>query len=77
MRPYQEIIDNYVLRFSDEPLRYPGGMATYGTRRGWVKHFIENYVVANGRLPTGEHRIDVKVGGAGYSGGTYDFSDLK
>ena len=42
-----------------------------------MKHFIENYVVANGRLPTGEHRIDVKVGGAGYSGGTYDFSDLK
>lgn len=73
LHPYREIIDNYVLKFSDDPLRYPGGMTTYGTRRGWAKLFIEDYVVANGRLPTGEHRIEIR----GYSGGSHDFSDLK
>ncbi len=37
-RPYRKIIDRYVTRFNDEPLRYPGGAATRiakfgGTRR--------------------------------------------
>jgi hypothetical protein len=76
LRAYRDIIDKYVERFSDDPLRYPGGGA-YGTRRNWVRHFIEDYVLAHGRLPTGEHRIDVRIGGVGYSGGAHDFSDLK
>ena len=74
--PYREIIDRYVLKISDAPLRYPGG-ASYGNPRGWITRFIEDYVVANGRLPTGKHQIVVQNGGAHYSGGTKDFSDLK
>lgn len=76
LRPYRQVIDRYVLKISNEPLRYPGG-GSYGTKRGWTKRFIEDYVIANGRLPTGGHRIEVKIGGASYSGGTEDFSDLK
>ena len=75
LAPFRDIINEYVQRFRDEPLRYPGG-GTYGTRRGWMKHFIEDYVVTNRRLPAGEQRIQVNVGGANYSGGSHDFSDL-
>lgn len=76
LQPYREIIDRYVLKISDAPLRYPGG-GSYGNPRGWIKRFIEDYVVANGHLPTGEHQIVVQNGGSHYSGGTRDFSDLK
>jgi hypothetical protein len=74
--PYRALIDEYVLRFSDKPLRYPGG-GSYGTSRSWMRRFIEDYVVDNGRLPDGEHQIDVNRDGAHYSGGTHDFSDLR
>jgi hypothetical protein len=30
----------------------------------WMTRFIENYVVANKRLPTGKHRIQVQFGGS-------------
>jgi hypothetical protein len=73
---FRSIIDQYVLKFSDTPLRYPGG-ASYGTERNWAKSFIEHYVIENGRLPDGTHQIKVQIGGAGYSGATNDFSDLK
>jgi hypothetical protein len=76
LAPFRTIIDEYVLKFSDVPLRYPGG-GNYGTKRIWAKTFIEQYVVENGHLPYGNHDIKVKVGGTGYSGGTHDFSDLK
>lgn len=76
LRAYRETIDEYVLQFSDKPLRMPGG-ASYGTRRDWMKCFIEDFVIANDRLPTGEHKIDVKIEGVGYSGGFHHFSDLK
>jgi hypothetical protein len=72
---YREIIDRYVLRFSDAALRFPGG-GTYGTPRGWAKRFIEDYVMANGRLPSGRMRIEVSSGGSHYSGSWHDFSDL-
>jgi hypothetical protein len=73
---FRSTIDKYVLKFSDTPLRYPGG-ASYGTKRNWAKSFIEKHVVENGQLPDGNHQIKVTVGGAGYSGATHDFSELK
>ncbi len=73
---FRSTIDKYVLKFSDTPLRYPGG-GSYGTERIWAKHFIEQYVIENGQLPNGGHQIKVTVGGAGYSGATHDFSELK
>ena len=77
LRPYRSVIDAYVLRFSDKPLRYPGALGSYGTERSWAKHFIEAYVLNHGRLPDQELWIDVQVGGAGYGGRAHDFSDLK
>jgi hypothetical protein len=71
LAPYQERIATYVLGFSDERLRYPGG-GSYGTLRSWAERFIEEYLLAHGELPRGEHYITVK----GYSGPKHDFSDL-
>jgi hypothetical protein len=72
LRPYREIIDQYISRFDDKPLRYPGG-ASYGTPRSWAKRFIEEYVIEDGHLPTGKHDIEVR----GYSGPAHDFGDFK
>jgi hypothetical protein len=77
LSPYRSVIDKYVLRFSDKPLRYPGGLGGYGTQRLWVKLFIEQFVLNHGRLPDQKLWIDVTVDGAGYSGGEHDFNDLK
>jgi hypothetical protein len=73
---FRSTIDKYVLKFSDAPMRFAGG-SSYGTQRKWAKSFIEQYVIENGLLPDGSHQIKVTVGGAGYSGATHDFSELK
>ncbi|MGD9503008.1 MAG: hypothetical protein AB7V40_11055 [Methyloceanibacter sp.] len=52
-------------------------MATFGTRRMWIRRFIEDYVIAHGQFPMGEHRIDVQIGGSHYLGDFHDFSDLR
>jgi hypothetical protein len=62
LAPYRSIIDEYVLKFSDAALRFPGG-GSYGTQRKWAKSFIEQYVIENGQLPNGSHQIKVTVGG--------------
>ncbi|MBP0465885.1 hypothetical protein J5Y09_18305 [Roseomonas sp. PWR1] len=67
LAPFRSRIDAYVLRFSDAPFRNYGG-----NRRVFARAFIEQYVLENGRLPTGEHHIRV----GGYSGGSHDFTDL-
>ena len=72
LAPYRAIIDAYIARFSDAPLRYPGG-GSYGSSRVWAKLFIENYVMEHGHLPSGEHRIIV----GGYNGSLHNFSDLR
>lgn len=77
LRAYRDIIDKYVERFSDDPVRAPGWSRPIGTRRIWLTRFIENYVVEHGRLPTGEHYIKVQGPGFSYSGSLHDFSDLK
>jgi len=77
LSPYRSVIDKYVLRFSDKPLRYPGSIASYGTERRWATLFIEQYVLNNGRLPDQKLWIDVLVDGRGYSGREHDFNDLK
>lgn len=75
LKPFRGTIDRYVLQFSDAPLRFPGG-GSYGTRRGWMKRYIEDYVIAHGLLPSGTHTIHVEVSGATYSGGTHEYSGL-
>jgi len=75
LKPFREKIDDYVLRFSDRPLRYPGG-GTYGNYRSWARRFLEDYAIQNGHLPTGKRQIKV-VGGVGYSGPSHDFSDME
>ena len=67
LAPYRTVIDAYITRFSDAPLR------NYGTQRHWAKRFIENYVMEHGCLPSGEHHI--KEGG--YTGSLHNFSDLR
>jgi hypothetical protein len=65
LRPYESVIDKYVLRFSDKPLRYPGALGSYRTPRRWAKLFIEVYVLNHGRLPDQKLWIDVLVDGQG------------
>ena len=77
LSPYRSVIDKYVLRFSDRPLRYPASIASYGTERLWATLFIEQYVLNHGRLPDQKLWIDVLVDGRGYSGAEHDFSDFK
>ena len=72
--PFRKTIDEYIVRFSETPIRYPGG-GTYGTRRGWAKKFIEEYVIEHGCLPNGEHKIRV-TGSSSYSGSSHDFTEL-
>jgi hypothetical protein len=59
---FRSTIDKYVLKFSDAPIRYPGG-GSYETQRKWAKSFIEQYGIENGQLPNGSHQIKVTVGG--------------
>jgi hypothetical protein len=73
---FRSIIDEYVLKFSDAPMRFAGG-SSYGTQRKWVKSFIEQHVIEKGEVPNGSHQIKVTVWGTGYSGATHDFSELK
>ena len=77
LNPYRSVIDKYVLRFSDKPLRYPGALGSYGTERLWAKHFIEAFVLNHGRLPDQKLWIDVQVGRGGYGGTDHDFGDVK
>ena len=65
---FRSIIDEYVLKFSDAPMRFAGG-SSHGTQRKWAKSFIEQYVIENGQLPNGNHQIKVKVGGGRLFGG--------
>jgi hypothetical protein len=62
LSPYRTLIDEYVLKFSDAPLHYPGG-GNYPSKRIWVRRFIEDYVLNTGRLPDGKHQIKVVTGG--------------
>ena len=67
LAPYKSIISKYVEQFDDERLRNYGG-----SRRSWTQYFIEEYIVANGKIPNGVHKIQVK----GYSGPEHDFTPL-
>ena len=64
---FRSTIDKYVLKFSDAPIRFPGG-GSYGTQRKWAQSFIEQYVIENGQLPNGSHQIKVTVGGPAIRG---------
>jgi hypothetical protein len=74
LAPYQAKIDAYCESLSDKPLRFPGG-GSYGTKSGWIRRFIEGYVLEFDCLPHGEHLINVKSGGNAYSGGKHDFGN--
>jgi hypothetical protein len=77
LSPYRSVIDTYVLKLSDRSLRFPGALGSYGTERGWMKRFIEAYVLNHRRLPDQELWINVQFGVGGYGGSVHDFSDLK
>jgi hypothetical protein len=47
LAPYRKAIDQYVLRFSDHPLRN-----AVGSQRFWMRRFIEDFALANGQLPS-------------------------
>ena len=70
--PFRDAIDDYVLKFSDAPLRYPGG-GSFPSHRYWATRYMENHVVLFGELPYGLHNIEVRGGGHGYTGPTHDF----
>jgi hypothetical protein len=69
--PVRDKIDQYVLRFDDTKLRNYGGSC-----RSWMRRFIEQHFLEYGKLPHGVLRVEVK-GPMSYSGGDYDFRDLK
>ena len=72
LAPYQSKIDAYCESLDDKPLKFPGG-GSYGTKSGWIRRFIEGYVLEFDGLPHGEHVINVKSDGNAYSGGEHDF----
>ena len=71
VEPFAKTIEEYVARVPDIPLRRPGWIGAFPSSRTWLRHFIEQYVVEHGRLPTGRHLIQVP----GYHGPTHDFPD--
>lgn len=69
LRPYRKLIDEYVLRFDASGRRYRPSQRVAATR------FIEDYIVANGKLPEGIHLI--RLGQPmNYSDGEHDFTPL-
>lgn len=66
--PFRSAIDTYAMKFSNDPLRYPGG-GSYPPHRFWARRYMENYVVSFRELPRGLHKIEVQ----GFSGPTHDF----
>jgi hypothetical protein len=46
---YQSTIEEFLKRFSDQPMR------PYGTKRGWARNIIKTFILTNGQLPTGLH----------------------
>ena len=69
LRPFRACIDAFAQRFSEAPRRYGS------SERGAAIQFIEQFVIANGHLPDGVHRIQYS-GPTSYSGGACDFSEL-
>ena len=57
LRPFRNAIDAYVATLSDVPMQW-------GSPRVRVKRFMEQFVIAHGRFPSGRHTI-------------HDFSDLR
>ncbi len=65
---YRGKIEAYLQTIEERPQRY-------GSRRGWIGKFLEEFVVLHGHLPLGKHQIRVEGGGRNYSGGDHDFGD--
>jgi hypothetical protein len=71
LRPYRGRIDKYVLQFGDQMTPNPNWRG-FLRLQDVAKQFIEDYIMENGKLPTGEHSIIVE----GHSWAKHDFSDL-
>jgi hypothetical protein len=67
--PFRNVIDEYVVCFSDIPSKYGP------SQREAAKRFIEDYALDHGMLPDGVHRIRISAG-MRYSGSEHDFSNL-
>ena len=56
LTPFQDRIDEYVLKFGDEMIRNPKWRG-YLSLQDVAKRFIEGYLVEHGKLPTGVHSV--------------------
>jgi hypothetical protein len=71
LAPFRDKIDQYVCKLQ-ETRRLPFGVP----RRTGVKQFMEDYVLTHGKLPTGKHRIETRLGWLSFSEAEHDFGDL-
>ncbi len=71
LAPFQDRIDKYVLKFGDQMIRNPRWKG-YLRLQDVAKRFVEDYLVANGELPTGVHSVTKTTA----SDSKCDFSDL-
>lgn len=73
LAPFKTSIDTFVEKFDDRPLR-GGGMVR--SPRSRVRSFLEDYVIANGCLPTGPVRVKSESRSFSLDLGTIDFPDI-
>jgi hypothetical protein len=71
LAPHREKINKYVFRFGDQMISNPKWRG-YLRMQDVAKRCIEEYVLAHGKLPTGEHYLFFDI----QSGLKHDFSDL-
>lgn len=72
--PFRTSIEAFVERFDDRPVS-GGGMAFPSVRRR-IRRFLEDYVVANGRLPNGPVRVKQNSASYAWDLGMIDFSSI-
>jgi hypothetical protein len=70
LKPVKATIERYVEQFDDRRK-----LGYWGSKRYWMRRFIEQYFLENGALPVGKHLIHVR-GPMGFTGGEHDFTGL-
>ncbi len=69
MAQFRSIIDEYVLKFSDAPMRFAGGIAMEPNANG--RRASQNSTLLKmGSLPNGSHQIKLQLGGRLFGGYT-------
>jgi hypothetical protein len=72
--PFRDRIEAFVGRFDDRPVR--GGGMSFPSARSRVRRFLEDYVIANGRLPDGPTKVNSESKFYLWNLGTIDFSEI-